>query len=526
MKKIALILILSILLVACNTASDKGIKISGFVKNSTPQYIGLNYASRIRGNLNFDNFRSIASHIDSKGNFKFNSDNITDGAIYYLEFKNNAIPLTLFNGDNIQLEFEIDNLYNSLFAKGKGAGKINTLHLRQLAYENFDFENNKNLSEFTNHIEKVISDQINLVNSIFFKNEKDKVISQADNKIEIQKIITDSPLSKKEYDFLIKRVNFEKYSLITSFLSKITQQKSSDSLEINFNNKAFDNYNTQVYQKLDNINDWHLTNSLESILQIEYLRKLKEQDNIKVTYGNWQSFYSGSNYKNYYNWTAVFLKENFDNEIYSKYFAELSGYSMTLGYDYKFYYEKLDTLNHKNKYVARLIKFKNLMNNGLANKEYGLNQKQLTLDSKEFNKLLENHIGKPLLITFWSAQFAGASVVDNIPSIKDFEDENKEKVSIINICIDNEEYKKIWAARVIDNSWKSEHYFLPIEGNDSTLNKFSDKKISAFCYGGATYTYIDKNGTINNGIEFPFHKSLEEIERTIKQKPFANNGYK
>lgn len=517
MKKIALILILYTLFISFNNISnsDKRTIIKGFAKNSILQHISLNHAPRIRGNLNFDNFKSAVTYIDSNGNFEFNSNNITDGAIYNLEFNNHAISLNLFKGDDIQLEFDIDNPKASLFVRGKGAGKINTLNLQQFAYDNFDLENNENLSEFNNHIQKVISKQLNLLNSIFFKNKNDKTISQANNIIEIQKIISDSPLSEKEYKFLLNRSRYSRYSLTTSFLSKISEQKSSDSIEIDFSDKAFENFNSQEYKKLENINDWHFVNSLESVLKIEYLKKLSEQDGLKITYGNWQSFYSGSNYQDYFNWYAYFLKDNFNQDIYNNYFANLASYLMLNGLNDKIYYEKLDTLNQKNKYLTRLKSFKNLLNNGLDNEEYGLNKTQFTLNSKGFNSLLEKNKGKPLFIIFWSAQHAGASIINNLPIIKEFEDVNGEKVSVINICIDKKANKKLWAARIIDNAWKSEHYFLSIEGNESTLNKFSDKKISAMCYGGATYTYIDKNGTIKNGVPFPFHKSSEEIKKMI-----------
>jgi hypothetical protein len=477
----------------------------------------------MRGILNYDGFNSIGSFIDSDGNLNLYSDKITNGANYTLEFKNTHIPLILNNNDDIHLKFDINNPVNSLIATGKGAGKINILNLEQFRYDNFDLETKESLDDFNNHMLNIISEQKRLLDAVYFKKASEEIILSAQNKVEIQRIIKNSPLSEKEYNFLQNRITFQKYSLITSFLSKIANNKSIDTTEIDFANGIFKYFDIKEYNKLDNINDWHLANDLESILQIEYLRNLKEQKEKKITYGNWNTFFSDSQYTN---WVATYLKSNFNEDIYNKYFSDLTGWLMTLGYDYETFYEKIDTINQPNKYLIKLNRFKELLDKGVDNDAYGLNQNNLELNQRNFNSILESYNDKPLLIVFWSAQYAGASIVNNLQAIKLFEDRNKEKISLINVCIDKKANKNLWAARIIDNNWKSKHYFLPIEDNDSILNKFSDKKISAFCDGGATFAFIDDKGKINNGIEFPFHKSLEEIERTIKQKPFANIGYK
>ena len=509
--------------ISCKTNSNRGVVINGHIKNSEQEYISLNYAPRLRGNLNFDNFKTVGTYVDSSGNFSFYSDKITNGANYSLEFKNKGIQLVLFSNDNVKLEFNIENPQTSIFATGNGAGKINILNLSQFGYDNFDLETKKSLDEFNSHIFNIISGQREILDAIYLKKIDEEVISNAINKDEIWRIIKNSSLTEKEYNFLLNRINFQKYSLVTDFLSKLSTNKSLDTIEINFDNDIFKYFDSKEYSKLKNINDWHLANNLESILQVEYLRNLKKQKGVKITYGNWNSFFNGSEYNN---WISTYLKTNFNKDIYNKYFADLSAWLMTLGYDYKMFYERIDTTDQNNKYVLKLNTFKELLNKGLDNENYGLNQNELELNQSKFNSILESYSNKPLLIVFWSAQYAGASIVKNLQAIKLFEDRNKEKINLINICIDIKANKKLWATRIIDNDWKSKHYFLPIEDNDSILNKFSNKKISAFCDGGATYAFIDEKGKINNGIEFPFHKSLEEIERTIKQKPFANNGYK
>ena len=511
MKKFLLLLIISILLVACDTTSNDGFEISGYVKNSEKEYINLNYEPRMRGNLSFDNFTSIGSYLDSEGYFNLKSDKITDGANYSLEFKNNGMQFVLFRGDNIQLVFDVNNPKESLFATGKGAGKINTLNLKQFGFDNFDLENIDNINEFSSHAEGVISGQISLLNSIYLKKQNETIVSQSDNKDEIQKIITNSPLTEKEYEFLLNRINFQRYPLHTIFLNRISKLKNLDSIEINFKDKAFKHFTKEEYQKLDNINDWQLASSLVSISQIEYLKELAEQDSVRITYGNWQSFFNDSDYEK---WLNAFLKDNFNVKIYNKYYADLSTWLMTLGADYKTYSDNLDP-NKSNKYLKRIIEFENLLENGLDNKAYALNKDTFTLDKSKFEALLKHYKGKPLLITFWSAQFAGASLINKLTSIKNFEKANKEKINVINICIDKEVNKKVWAARIIDNEWKSKHYFLPIENNDAILNKFSDKKISAFCDGGTTYAFINKSGIIDNELKFPFHLTTEEIEQMI-----------
>lgn len=513
MKNVLLLLNFSFLFLGCDFSLDKGVKISGSVKNSEQEYVNLTYVPRFRGNLNFDGFKSVGSNIDSKGNFKLLANKITDAANYSLEFQNQSIQLILFEGDNIHLTFDLNNLDNSLFATGKGAGKINVLNLKQFQYDNFDLEKHRNINEFTTYVDHVISKQTNLLNSIYFKKQNDPKVSDADNKSKIQKIITYSPLPQVEYEFLLNRIRFQKYYLLTSFLSGMSAKKNSDSIQINFKDEAFRYFNKQTYKKMDNINDWHLANSLESILQIEYLKRQTKEENIKITYGNWQSFFNNSDYEN---WVSAYLKNNFNNDIYNKYYADISAWLMTMGMDYKKNLEKLNYDEKNNKYVKRLRNYENLLNDGLSNMDYRLKENALTLDKSKFDYLLESYKGKPLFIIFWSAQYAGASIVSQLPSIKDFEKTNKEKINIVNICIDKKEHKKLWTARIIDNSWKAKHYFLPIEGNDSILSNFSNKKISAFCDGGATYAFIGKNGVINNGIEGPFRLSKSEIEQMSK----------
>src|SRR5688572_10381859 len=102
---------------------------------------------------------------------------------YSLEFRNKGMQFVLFQGDNIQLDFNISDPENSLFATGKGAGKINTLNLKQFRHDNFDIdiEKNETITEFTDRINNIISKQTSLLNTIYLRKQNDEIISRENN---------------------------------------------------------------------------------------------------------------------------------------------------------------------------------------------------------------------------------------------------------------------------------------------------------------------------------------------------------
>lgn len=492
----------------CYFPFTEGIIVKGTIINSDQEYVVLMYEPRYRGNLNFDGFRSIGTRIDEKGNFILSSEKVTHAAYYSLQLDNQYLPLILFKGDNINLELDFDDLYNSLFAIGPGAGKINVLNLKQFEY--FPFEPEWTIEEFNFHTDSIISMQLSILDAIYSKELGNIVVSNAINKSQIQRIIKESPLSVAEYEFLKKRVLINKYYAV-DFISGLSNNKMLDSTLIDFTNPIFSHFNENEYNKIDNINDWHFGNTLDRILYAEFLKN-KQKENPKLTYKNWDSYLNTSLY---IDWVSSNLKRKFNTEVFDKYYADILGWILTLGDSDEDRYEYFSEQCTNIKYLNRIDEFKGLLDNCLNNPEYNLDASNLSLNDSKFNSLIESYKGKSIYIVFWSAQFAGSSIIKNLPVFKDFEKTNENELVVVNICIDKAEYENLWAARIIDNSWKSTHYFMPIEGNDSTLNKFSSKKISSFCEGGATYTIIDKEGNVYNEVEAPIGLTKDEIERYL-----------
>jgi hypothetical protein len=161
--------------------------------------------------------------------------------------------------------------------------------------------------------------------------------------------------------------------------------------------------------------------------------------------------------------------------------------------------------------LSRIENFNDLLKNGLKNTEYNLGDDKLQLNGLSVDSLIESHKGKAMYVIIWSARFAGASITPLMSSIMEFEKNNSDELEIINICVDENKYKNLWAARIIDNSWKSNHYFISLEGNDSIIHKFNCEDISSFCDGGATYSFIDEDGKILNNVEAPIMLTREKI---------------
>jgi hypothetical protein len=508
MKKTVLLIVICLTLIQCNTKVKEGVIVRGIVKNSNQEYIVLTHIPRFRGNLNFDNFNSIGTTIDEKGNFTLIAKTIIHASNYALEFKNAGLNLTLFKGDNLKLEFDLNNLDNSLFATGQGAGKINVLNLTQFKYVPFDQDNT--LAEFNSHNDSIISSRLSILNAIYSRDLDNKEVLNASNKSQIKKIIVESPLSKLEYEFLKKQILINIFS-ISDFISELSNNKLLDSTLIDFTSSAFNCFNEKEYCKIDNIDDWHFANGLDKILHVEFL-KSKQKENPKLTYKDWNSY---SNSPLYHSWISAYLKSNFKTEVFDKFYADQLAWFMTLGFPYEEPYKNFKEQCTNKKYMIRIDNFKGLLDSGLNNPEYNLGADNLSLDGPKFNSLIESYKGKPIYIIFWSAQYAGSTIIGYLPSIEYFEKVNQGKIEVINICIDEAKYKNLWAARIIDNSWKSRHYFMPIEGNDSTLHKFSSEKISSFCNGGATYSIIDKEGNVYNRIEAPIRLTKDEIKKYL-----------
>lgn len=509
MRKITLLVSTFLMLFSCNSKEQEGIVIHGNVKNSDSEYIVLSYEPRYRGILNYDGFKSLGTFLDEKGSFTLSSEKITEAANYSIFINSRYLSLVLFKGDNINLELDFADLNNPLFATGKGAGKINVLNLDQFDFVPFNLE--WTFDRYNIHTDSIISSRLNLLDAIYSKNNISEVIVNAKNKDKIERVINESPLSIDEYEFLKKQTFLKKYEIV-DFMNQLSNNKLLDSTSIDFNSSVFNFFNEEQYSEWENINDWHLADALDKILYVEFL-KSKHKEDRSLIYKDRNSISDSPLYKN---WVRTFLKNNFKTDVIDKFYADQLAWLMTLGFQYEELYEKFKRQNVNKKYLNRLMEFSDLLDKGLNNSEYNLNADSLSLDNLKFNSLIDSYRGKSVYIVFWSAQFAGSSIIKDLPAFKDFEKANKNEIVVLNICIDKAENKNLWATRIIDNLWKSTHYFLPIEGNGSTLNKISNKNISAFCDGGVTYTIIDKDGNIINEVEAPTKLSKGEINKYLK----------
>lgn len=514
-KKVCLASILFFVLMHCNAKDVGDVIIKGKVKNANQEYVVLSYASRARGILNYDGFKSVGTKIDREGNFVLSTPNVTNASYYDFFVKDKVCSLILFNGDNIKLEFDLNNIDSSLFATGKGAGKINVLKLQQFKPD-LPFETQHTMNDCKLRVDSMVTSQLSLLELIYKRDSGNKAIINAANKELMSRIIQETPLSTNEYEFLETIITLQKFR-VASFLSYLCEVKRADTLQIDFSNTHFNSFNGQEYKKINTVTNWKFADALENILKVEYLRN-KYKDHPELNYSKWNS---QNEYNQYDDWAKSFIKANFNAEVFDMYYADELGFEMTLGPDWDKPYEYFKEHCNNGKYLNRINKFKDLLENGLNDTEYHLNLNKFTLTSSKLDSLIESYKNKPVYLIIWSAQFAGASVIPCLPSIIDFEKENKGKIEVINICIDGAKYKNLWAARIIDNSWKGNHFFLPKEGNESIINKFNAKKIFAFCYAGVTYTLINTHGTFINNIESPLiltnEKTNEYLKRTVSR---------
>lgn len=142
------------------------------------------------------------------------------------------------------------------------------------------------------------------------------------------------------------------------------------------------------------------------------------------------------------------------------------------------------------------------------------------LNEITFNQLIKNFKGENLYLVIWAAPYAEVGVIPFLPALLDFENECKGDLKVLNICIDEEKNKNLWAAKIIDNAWKGEHYFFPINNkNDTIVQMLNCKKIFGYCDGGVTYKFIDKNGKMVNDFSSPQQLSREKIKELLRISP-------
>lgn len=497
-----------LLILAC-TGSFNGVKITGKVKNSNHEYLYLAHQPLFRGNYNSDGFKSVGDKIDDKGNFDLISENLIDAADYWIQIKDKAFQLVLFKGDNLKLDIDLKNIDSSLFIQGKGAGKINVLRLTQFE-SNLHYDTIYTLNAYKSLLDSCIVAQLTFLDLIYNKDIKSERIQNAKNKQNIINIIKKTPLSNKEYEFLKRKISIQDIYSLGDFPYFLSQHGKIDTLKIDFSNPYFSCYNPSRYRELTNINDWQFEGCINTILKIEYLKYLQSANN-NLTYKNFEI----NDYSKYQGWSINYAKDNFDSETFDTYFANSILWSLSMGDYEKKTYERFVKLYTNKKYLTTINRYVDLLNNGLTNTAYDLNNDKCTLDSTKFDSLINSYNGKDLYLIIWSAQFAGSKIISELPSILDFAKENRGKIETVYICIDDSKFKNLWATRIIDNSWHGQHYFLPAENNENIAKRFAAQNISGFCYGGATYTFIDKRGQITNSVESPVLLTNDKIDRYV-----------
>jgi hypothetical protein len=504
MKSIFTVIILFAITLIANAHSS--ITIKGNTKNANGTFITLSHQPRMRGNLNFDNFKSTGTQISTRGTFTIKSGNITDGAIYNISVNNNFISLPLFTSDAFTVYFDGNDPHGTFFATGRGAGKINILRLEQFKY--LAYKSDWTPEEFVTKTDSTITAQLQLLDAVYAKNTNDLAIVSAKNRAVLERIIKESPLSEKELSFLKNRVELLKFHLI-DFISQVCETEKYASQNVDFNSTIFKAFTPHEYSQITNLNAWNTEEALDFILKYEYLKSTFP--NNSLTYKDWNS---SIKWDDYLTWMRANLKTKFNPEVCDQYFSNQAASYMTMGIDASDNINYLKENSINNKYITRITGFKNALDYGLQNKKYGLGAEHQTLDEAKFATLLKKYQNRNVIIIFWSAEYAGAYILDNISAVNNFKKNND--IEVVNICIDKQANKNLWAARIIDSSWKGNHYFMPVETNANTLKQFSSDKIEAFCYGGVTFTIISKSGTIHNKVEKPLEMSKAELSDYIE----------
>ena len=441
--------------------------VQGQVQNSNQEYIVFAYRPRVRGCFNYDDFKNLGTRLDEKGQFKFTSENISNQAGYSLSFKGKGLSLVLNKGDKLNLEFDIDNPQSSLFATGKGSAKINILNLKQFKTYIF-YDTAYSVEEYYEKVDSIIIVQEDLLNAIRNKNLENSVVQQADNRDIIERIINKNTISKEEFRF-IENILLTKKLALSGFISYLSDHNKLDSTIVDFSDPIYESFNKNSYSQLTNLNDFRIANAFDNIPYLEFLKNLQAKGT-EITYSSWNLYMRDTLYRD---WIPNFIKSNFTTEVFDRYYVVPVAMYQTLGYDYTDDYAFLKEESTNQKYLKRVQAFDELLKDGLTDQNYNLGSDEYLLNKQELDELIYNKTEKPVFLVFWSARFSGSSIIPTMPAIINLEENIKEKFEVINICIDQEVNKNLWAARIIDNSWKGNHYFLPIEGNDSTLSNFN-----------------------------------------------------
>ncbi len=500
---IQFLLVIIILLSGCQS-NDGVTVIKGKVQNSNNEFVSMRYFSKLRAAMNFDGFRSMGTRINKHGTFEFRSDAITEGAEYILYTGDIGVTLALFRGDKIKLEFDIEEGRKSLFATGKGAGKINVLRLPQFNYS-LIYNSNLPMAEFKVLVDSIVDSRQAFLEAIYEKEPGNDLVTEAVNKDLIERIIKESPLSKKEYDFVKMEILAFKAGVLSGYVSYLADRRLADSVKIDFSDPYFDFLKDPEIKKITNYCSMNYNEFCQNLPKYKHHRYLQRIGK-SLIYPEWNSIYDDTVYMNN---AFNYIRDENKAEEFEYLLANEFSMSLNMGYFDEYLEYKHELFDHcKNgKYTRTLEEFSSLIETGLQNSEFDLGNPEKSLDSLKFNKIMEEQDERPIYLSFWSPKYSEAWIMPFLPEFLDFEKRFEDKLRIISVCVDEDKYKGLWAAKVIDNHWHGNHYFYPVKSENLRANPFIRKFISRNIFSlcdGECYSLFDKDGKlINNNVPSP-----------------------
>jgi hypothetical protein len=512
MKNQILLFVILLTLIQCsNNSVNEGIKFTGNIRNSNGEFVFLKYEPGIAGSLNFEGFINTGCKIGTNGKIDLSCNKITDRAGYRIYVKNKFKDLVLFNGDHLQMDLDMKNIDSSFFVRGKGAGKINIMQLPQFQLQPY-FTFIQGLDNCKVYIDSLISSNLSLLDAIMQKDISSDIIVHSSNREAILKIVNETPLDRDEYDFLFEKTRLLKTWLLSFTPYYLCMLEKADSGFIDFSNPYFQFLKEDNPQNIELTNHWLFSNYTDDHLMIRNLQD-KIRSGQKISYKDWNKFARDSlfTFEKFND-----LKKSFSARGYNRYYADQLSIALNEG-DFSFYNRaRIDYFKNCNekKYLERFEKFEYLLANGLNNPEYNLGKANLTLNDSSFNALIRGFKGKPLYIVLWSSRSAEAAVLPFLVSLYDMESRYQGNLQFVNICIDEQKNKPLWAAKIIDNSWKGNHYFYPMDNDKDIIKRLDCEGIFGFCEGEG-YSIVDKDGNLNNNIDPPRELTMDKIGKYL-----------
>ena len=491
-------------------AADLSATVSGTLAGGSGEFLTFLYLPRLRGNLNPDGYLAQGARLDDSETFRFTIDTVTYGGNYGIGFKDAFLRVDLFPGDDITLDLAADWADETIVAAGTGAGKINFQRLPQLEHDKTVYDP-RTPDEFADRADSVHAARLALLEAVRAGDPDAEPIVAAANREDLERLIERTPLSAAEYDYLRDVLDYQRLEMTYYWLRQMQEVAEVATTPIDLASPAFAPFREETYAKLKHIHNFEVANGMDAALWVEALREAGRRDATPVTYGNFRprvlALPQG--------WQLDYLRDHFDPAVYAQHLGALEAWGVTMDDKSFSYADRLEQIE-PTPYTRALAHFQKLMEDG-TRAEAGLDADSLVLDAFQLQALLDRHAHTPLLVNFWSSQFAGSTLVDNIPLMKDFVRRNDGKMAVVNVCVDSLVRKDLWAARIMESDWTGAHYFVPIEGNPDLLKRFSDRNLHYFCEGGANYALVDAQGKISGDIPLPFHKLAEEIIRDARE---------